>query len=377
MSQIIVPFTTGELPPSVPLKFVTNNGTAVPIANTLKVLVNQAAQGFTLSTSVPISTDIININVTDSLDNILLGRASGNNSYTGFSNTAIGTGTLQNLTSGTFNVAMGQVALNDLTSGTGNVAIGYTALSDLTTGSSNVGIGQGAMTDTTGSNNVAVGFNSMHGLAGGSNNIALGYVAGDNYTGTESSNIAIGSLGTTGESNVIRIGTQGSGTGQQNAAFMAGITGVTVASSAVVGVDSFGELSSLGTGSVGQVLTSTGTTSPTWQSPGELLWQVNTTTPITVVANNGYIANESSATLVYNLPATAAVGNIVSFTNISSTKQWQIQANTGQTITLGTVSSTSAGTATSTQNGDTVTLICTVANTNWQVISSIGNITLA
>ncbi len=110
---------------------------------------------------------------------------------------------------------------------------------------------------------------------------------------------------------------------------------------------------------------------------GGLTWNVNTTTPITVAINNGYIANESSATLVYNLPATAAVGSMVTFTNISSNHNWQVVANTGQVITLGTVASTTAGSATSTNNGDSITLVCTVANTNWQVISSIGNITLA
>lgn len=376
------PFTdnldfTGQVTPPTVISIITNNGTATDINGVLQLIVLTSGQGATVTTSVLGPSNEVNLNLTDSSDNIFIGRVAGNNSYTGASNTGIGTAVFQNLTSGNFNTALGQIALNSITTGSGNVAIGFTALTGLTTASNNVAIGQGAMTQDVGANNTAIGFNSLTHLVGGANNIAIGYTAGQSYVGTESSNILIGHLGIATESNVIRLGTDGSGSGQQNECFIAGIQGSIVASSSVVGVDASGQLSNLGTGTLGQVFTSTGTSSPVWQNPNGLLWQVNTTTPITVALNNGYIANEASATLIYNLPAIAAIGSTVSVTNISATQQWQIQANTGQIITLGTVSSTSGGTATSMQNGDTVTLICTVANTNWQIISSIGNIILA
>lgn len=122
------------------------------------------------------------------------------------------------------------------------------------------------------------------------------------------------------------------------------------------------------TSSSGNTITITSSTFP---------WTVVTTTPITTAINNGYITNETAATCVLNLPAIAPVGSTIIATNISATQQWQFRANAGQTITLGDTSSPIAGTATSTKNGDSMTLVCTVADTKWQAISAVGNITLA
>ena len=59
----------------------------------------------------------------------------------------------------------------------------------------------------------------------GSYNIALGYRSGWNYgsVGTpENRNIVIGNLGVLGESNVMRLGTQGTGAGQISNTYIAG-----------------------------------------------------------------------------------------------------------------------------------------------------------
>src|SRR5438132_839246 len=71
----------------------------------------------------------------------------------------------------------------------------------------------------------------------GSNNIALGDSAGINLT-TGKNNIDIGNAGVAGEANKIRIGTKGT----QKAAFIAGISGATVASGVGVIVGSNGQL---------------------------------------------------------------------------------------------------------------------------------------
>ncbi len=133
-----------------------------------------------------------------------------------------------------------------------NTALGVANLINLTSGIQNVVIGNAALRVTSGSNNIALGLNS-----------------GVNYTSSENSNICIASQGVTSESNVIRIGTQGTLLGEQNKAFMAGITGLTVAASSPVGMASTGQFSDLGFGTATQVLTSNGPgVSPTWQAAG-------------------------------------------------------------------------------------------------------------
>ena len=63
--------------------------------------------------------------------------------------------------------------------------------------------------------------------------------------GTGSSNVYVSSQGTSGESNVIRIGTQGGSDGQQNAAFIAGVYGSTSSAGVPVYVNSDGQLGTL------------------------------------------------------------------------------------------------------------------------------------
>jgi trimeric autotransporter adhesin len=204
--------------------------------------------------------------------------ASDSNQNTGF-----GTGSLISITSGNFNVALGYNALNLATTTSENVAIGYSALSSMVNGGhdnvavgpfclenltgptaqSNTAVGQSTMRSatllkncscygvvagfslTTGDNNTAIGSLSLQNCITGTNNTSLGYQSAINYTGAESSNIIIGNAGVASESNVIRIGTQGSGAGQQSSAYIAGVAGVTVSNTNMVTIDtSTGQLGS-------------------------------------------------------------------------------------------------------------------------------------
>ena len=122
---------------------------------------------------------------------------------TGHENTATGHGALTQNTTGVDNTATGSIALTSNTTGDNNTATGDTALLNNTTGDGNTATGASALRNATGSNNVAVGVN-----------------AGENLT-TGDNNIDIGSQGVAGESNTIRIGTQGT----QTATFIAGIFG--------------------------------------------------------------------------------------------------------------------------------------------------------
>ena len=136
----------------------------------------------------------------------------------------------------------------NLFDGFGNMFIGYHAGVGAIAGSlNNTSLGSATLNAlTTGTYNLALGYGALSILLTGSYNIAVGFNAGEGYGGAESSNISIGNIGVTNESNVIRIGTQGAGNGQQNKCFIAGIEGVSVSNVNYVTINtSTGQLGSV------------------------------------------------------------------------------------------------------------------------------------
>lgn len=106
-------------------------------------------------------------------------------------------------------------------------------------------------------------------------------------------------------------------------------------------------------------------------------WQTSTTSTLTLVANNGYI-NLNNSTPVFTLPTTAAYGTVIQITNVSMTGLVTIAQNAGQFMKFGSLTTTTgtAGSIKTTGRGDVVSLQCFVANTAWQVTSSVGNLTV-
>lgn len=95
---------------------------------------------------------------------------------------------------------------------------------------------------TSGRQNTGIGFNALANLVDGNFNLAVGDQAGVNLFSNESSNICVGNSGQIGESNTLRIGSQGTGDGQQSACYIAGISSTPLDSSAsLVGI-SLGQL---------------------------------------------------------------------------------------------------------------------------------------
>src|SRR6476659_6873562 len=145
-------------------------------------------------------------------------------------NTADGFLTLSANTTGNFNTANGTAALQNNTIGSNNTAAGTQALSKNITGINNTADGVNALFgNTTGNNNTATGEAALFRNTTGSSNIALGFNAGSSLT-TGNNNIHIGNAGVAAEGNTIRVGRQGA----QTRTFIAGISGVAVAGSAVV-----------------------------------------------------------------------------------------------------------------------------------------------
>jgi len=108
-----------------------------------------------------------------------------------------------------------------------------------------------------------------------------------------------------------------------------------------------------------------------------MTWTVVTGATQAMSVNNGYIANRAG-TVAFSLPTTSAVGDMVAVTGINTATGWSIAYTTNQQIFFGTSSATiTTGSLASTAIRDTVYLVCVVANLSWNVVGSIGNITVA
>ncbi len=241
-SQIVtINTTTGQLGSSATPTGVigTINGDSGAITgSTVTIYADNAGLNSGSSVSFVNSGTTSTFNLTDSNSNTLLGKNSGNLTLSGNSNTGLGLNCLHGLSTGSGNCCAGWLSGTSITTGIQNTAFGFASLSSCTTTGGNTAIGSEALQVVIGTNNTSIGFESFRNLAGNaSNNIGIGASAGSAYTTTESSNIVIGNAGVIAESHVIRLGTQGSSTGQQNECFVAGITGVTTSNSQMVTID--------------------------------------------------------------------------------------------------------------------------------------------
>lgn len=109
---------------------------------------------------------------------------------------------------------------------------------------------------------------------------------------------------------------------------------------------------------------------------GGLTWTDVTGTTQAIAVNNGYTANNAGV-VTLTLPATAVYGSLIAVVG-KGAGGWTIAQNSGQTIHFGAVNTTSGatGTLSSTKQYDVVFLLCTVLNTDFTVIDSIGNLTV-
>lgn len=103
---------------------------------------------------------------------------------------------------------------------------------------------------------------------------------------------------------------------------------------------------------------------------GGFTWSTVSGTTQAAAINNGYFANNAGVVTV-TLPATAAVGSMIAVCG-QGAGGWTLAANTGQTIQFGNTATTTAGSWSSTNQFDTIFVICQVANTTWQVISAVS-----
>lgn len=202
-----------------------DNGSVTGSTITLQSGVSTLNSGSSVTFSGSSAT--MTFNVTDANNNTIIGNGAGHASVTGTNNTALGSLALATNVTGTSSTAIGAQALN-VALGSFNVAVGYQAMLVNSTSQGLAVVGaQAASSQTGGDGTTAIGYSAFGSLLTGSQNIGIGYNVGANYAGSESSNILIGSPGVAAESHIIRIGTQGTGTQQQNVCYIAGIEGAT------------------------------------------------------------------------------------------------------------------------------------------------------
>ncbi len=108
-------------------------------------------------------------------------------------------------------------------------------------------------------------------------------------------------------------------------------------------------------------------------------WSVVTGATQAMTTNNGYVANYTGGgTLVFTLPTTSSVGDALYISGLGSSG-WQIAQNAGQTIIIGSLSSTTGvtGAVSSTNQFDSLKLICVTANLTWSISGGAqGNLTI-
>ncbi len=297
---------------------------------------------------------------------------------------------------GTLNTLTGNTGVATASGGNINVEGGIGSNITTTGSSNNLNISISGTTDhavqvgnSTGSlTSVAVGTTGqvLTGVTGGSptfqspaaSSISItgnsgGALTGNSFTFTGGTTGLLFSGASTTETLTGTLVVANGGTGDSSFTAYSVITGGTTSTGPLQNVS--------GVGTSGQVLTSNGAGAlPSWQaggSGGGFTWSVITANQ-TASVNNGYICNKAS-TLVLSLPATSAVGDIIRVTGINTALGWQIAQASGQQIFFGATQTTSGATGTLTSSAirDAIEIVCIATDTTWQVLSSIGNITVA
>lgn len=318
----------------------TINGDSGSISGaSVTIFANNATNNAGATVKFVNSGTVSTFNVTDASRNTFIGQSAGNLTTTSTNSTCVG-----------------YLAGFALTSGGANTFFGRSAGVNCSTGVSNTIVGQSAGGGiTTGGTNTMIGANTGGTMSTGESNVIIGRMSGAVYAGAESSNILISNAGTLAESNAIHIGSQGSGAGQQNTCYIAGIVGVTTANSQVVTINS-------ATGQLGV------------SNALDILWTDVTGATQTLALGNGYVTDRGGG-VTYTLPATATFGDEIKI--VGKLGLTTIAQNANQAIRFGSSITTTGvgGSAAGINVGDCVALRCITggASTIWIAESFVGN----
>lgn len=129
----------------------------------------------------------------------------------------------------------------------------------------------------------------------------------------------------------------------------------------------------------GSVAFTTGANTLNLEANGSVMWTAMSTSGALAV-NTARFNTLAGTLLTATLPATAVVGSVIYLQGTEAgSGGWKIAQNASQNVQLCSTSTTvgTAGYVASTSNSDGIQLLCVVANTTFQVIGAVGNITIA
>jgi len=111
-------------------------------------------------------------------------------------------------------------------------------------------------------------------------------------------------------------------------------------------------------------------------SPSSFTWNVISASEA-MASNNGYVCVSPGGALALSLPVVSAVGDLIEVTLDGSTS-FSVTQGAGQQIRMGNLSTTAGvgGSISSTAQGDSIQMVCSVADLKWNILSTTGNPTI-
>lgn len=147
-------------------------------------------------------------------------------------------------------------------------------------------------------------------------------------------------------------------------------------SGGAIGPDASHNINILGSGGV-TVAGNPGTNTLTISVSGAGMTWSTISSSQALAVNNGYICIAPGGALALSLPAVSARGDIIEVT-LDGATSFSITQGAGQSIRIGNQSTTAGvgGSLTTTQQGDSLRIVCQTANLKWNVLSEMGNLTV-
>jgi hypothetical protein len=306
---------------------VANGGTGSATKNFVDLTTAQTIAGtktfssFVYMPAIVSSGDILVNGITigskngSATNNTLVGKTALISLSSGVANTAIGSLALY-ASNGSSNTAIGSDAMRGSASGDNNTAVGSSALGSGVSGSRNTGIGDRAMSAVTGNDNASLGQLSGKLLTTGSQNTFIG-VNADVLAASNSALInstAIGYNAKVSADNSIQLGNSF-------------ITNVKTSGTITAGVVTYPKTD----GTIGQVLTTNGSGTPTWASPST-----------TATSYSGVLLGANGGTGVDNTGKTITLGGNLATSGAFSTTLTTTGASNVTLPTSGTLATVTA-----------------------------------